>query len=108
VAAAARGLDSQALARLERAARLRLELVAVEQVAAGVAGLAAVGAALWAARRTRGLVDPTLLGELEAAGYAGDLDGSLALAEALAAAPPRRPARPRPRPCSRPRRARPS
>jgi thiamine biosynthesis lipoprotein len=56
-----------------------------------------VRAAVRAAERTRGLVDPTLLGELERCGYAEDWDPrrTLALAEALALAPPRRPARPR-------------
>jgi thiamine biosynthesis lipoprotein len=56
---------------------------------------AAVGAGLWAAQQTAGLVDPTLTAALERAGYAGDFDVSarLALADALAAAPPRRPAR---------------
>jgi thiamine biosynthesis lipoprotein len=57
---------------------------------------AAVGAGLWAAERTGGLVDPTLVGELERAGYAASREGveSAPLSEALAAAPPRRPARP--------------
>ena len=55
---------------------------------------AAVGAALWAAERTGGLVDPTLLGALRAAGYAESLAGRApaSLADALAAAPPRAPA----------------
>jgi thiamine biosynthesis lipoprotein len=58
----------------------------------------AVRAALWAAEKTGGLVDPTLLGELEAAGYRTSLSGteSAPLAEALATAPIRRPARPHP------------
>jgi thiamine biosynthesis lipoprotein len=57
-----------------------------------------VRAGVWAAQRTGGLVDPTLVFELEAAGY----DRSLAdrepasLEAALAAAPTRRPARPHP------------
>jgi FAD:protein FMN transferase len=57
----------------------------------------AVAAGLRAAEQTGGLVDPTLVGELEKAGYAGSRVGmnSAPLAEALAAAPPRRPARPR-------------
>jgi thiamine biosynthesis lipoprotein len=61
---------------------------------------AAVGAGLWAARESDGLVDPTLVGALERAGYTGSLAGAppASLAEALAAAPPRRPARPHPRP----------
>lgn len=55
----------------------------------------AVRAGVWAARSTGGLVDPTLLGELERAGYARSLDGCapVPLREALAAAPARRPAR---------------
>lgn len=55
-----------------------------------------VGAGIWGAERTGGLVDPTLLGEVEAAGYASSRRGlaSAPLASALAAAPPRRPARP--------------
>jgi thiamine biosynthesis lipoprotein len=55
---------------------------------------AAVAAALDAARGTGGLADPTLLDAIEAAGYAGSRDGAapLPLAEALAAAPARRPA----------------
>ena len=45
---------------------------------------------------TGGLVDGTLLDELEGAGYAADLDEPLGLEQALAMAPRRRPAR-RPR-----------
>ncbi len=57
-----------------------------------------VRAALWAAWYTDGLVDPTLVGELEAAGYPASLEHhpSASLQEALAAAPPRRPAAPSP------------
>jgi FAD:protein FMN transferase len=54
----------------------------------------AVDAALWAARRSDGLVDPTLVGELEDAGYAtsrADLPPA-GIAEALAVAPEREPA----------------
>jgi thiamine biosynthesis lipoprotein len=56
----------------------------------------AVRAALDAARATRGLVDPTLLGPLETAGYATSRDGVRAapLSAALFIAPQRRPARP--------------
>jgi len=52
---------------------------------------AAVGAALWAAERSRGLVDPTLLGDLERAGYTASMTGAprAALAAAIAAAPAR-------------------
>lgn len=52
-----------------------------------------VKAALGAAALTGGLVDPTLVGELEAAGYAGDItDERMPLADALRWAPARRPA----------------
>ena len=59
---------------------------------------AAVRAAVWAAERSGGLVDPTLAGELERAGYDRSRDGSepASLEEALAVAPPRAPARPHP------------
>src|SRR5690349_3271367 len=40
--------------------------------AAGPLLRTAVRAGLWAAERTGGLVDPTLVGSLEAVGYAGD------------------------------------
>jgi thiamine biosynthesis lipoprotein len=57
-----------------------------------------VRAALWAARRTDGLVDPTLVEALERAGYDRSLAGATAgpVAAALHSAPPRRPARPQP------------
>jgi FAD:protein FMN transferase len=57
----------------------------------------AVDAALWAAQRSGGLVDPTLVGELEEAGYAtsrADL-APAGIDEALAVAPERKPASPR-------------
>jgi FAD:protein FMN transferase len=59
----------------------------------------AIDAGLWAAEQTGGLVDPTLTGELERAGYARTRAGLAPgpLREALRAAPPRRPARPRAR-----------
>ena len=58
----------------------------------------AVRAASWAAERTGGLVDPTLVGELEQVGYEGSRDGipPATLSAAIAAAPPRRRARPNP------------
>ncbi len=58
----------------------------------------AVRAGLLAARRSGGLVDPTLAREVSAAGYDHSLAGVTGppLAEALAAAPPRMPARPSP------------
>ncbi|HEX7609881.1 MAG TPA: FAD:protein FMN transferase [Solirubrobacteraceae bacterium] len=59
----------------------------------------AVEAAVWAAELTSGLVDSTLVGEIEAVGYRESLAGAhpLPLAEALPSAPPRRPAGPSPR-----------
>ena len=59
---------------------------------------AAVGAGLWAAQRSDGLVDPTLVGALESIGYASSLDGArpASLLQALGSAPPRRAARPHP------------
>jgi thiamine biosynthesis lipoprotein len=58
----------------------------------------AVRAAQWAAQHSGGLVDPTLLGALERAGYAASLKGAepAPLALALASAPVRRPAEPSP------------
>jgi thiamine biosynthesis lipoprotein len=53
-----------------------------------------VAAAVDAAHRTDGLVDPTLVPEIESAGYISDLGDSLDLATSLALAPPRRAARP--------------
>jgi thiamine biosynthesis lipoprotein len=51
-------------------------------------------AAFTAGSLTGGLVDATLLEQLETAGYAKDLREPVALERALALAPPRRPARP--------------
>jgi thiamine biosynthesis lipoprotein len=58
----------------------------------------AVKAGLAAAERSGGLVDPTLVGPIESAGYAASRAGvpGAPLATALAEAPPRRPARPDP------------
>lgn len=58
----------------------------------------AVAAGLWAADRSGGLVDPTLLGEIEAVGYDTSQEGAApaSLHEALAAAPPPRAAQPNP------------
>jgi FAD:protein FMN transferase len=53
-----------------------------------------VEAVVAAARMTGGLVDATLLGEIEAAGYRGDLGAPVPPALALRLAPPRAPARP--------------
>ena len=57
-----------------------------------------VQAAVRAARESGGLVNPTLLAEIEAAGYSESLGsrGSLPLGEALAAAPPHAAAGPEP------------
>ncbi|HEY1597063.1 MAG TPA: FAD:protein FMN transferase [Thermoleophilaceae bacterium] len=52
-------------------------------------------AAVWAAEETGGLVDSTLVGEIESAGYVSDLGESLPLADAFRLAPERRPASPR-------------
>jgi thiamine biosynthesis lipoprotein len=51
-------------------------------------------AAVRAASRTGGVVDPTLVGELETAGYRSDLVTSVPLEDAVALAPPRRPGGP--------------
>ena len=68
--------------------------------AAPASGLlrAAVRSGLWAAEQTAGLVDPTLLDELEAAGYRSTRRDAepASLRAALAVAPPRRPARAHP------------
>jgi thiamine biosynthesis lipoprotein len=55
-----------------------------------------VVAVIAAAEHTGGLVDATLLAELEAAGYVGDLGEGVPLAAALGLAPARRPAAPKP------------
>jgi thiamine biosynthesis lipoprotein len=59
---------------------------------------AAVEAGLEGARRSAGLVDPTLVREIEAAGYAASRAGVVAapLRDALREAPPRQAARPHP------------
>ena len=58
----------------------------------------AVKAGLWAAQQSGGLVDPTLVGEIEAAGYRSSRAGAPAapIGAALEDAPPRRPAAPHP------------
>src|SRR5690348_10612716 len=60
---------------------------------------AAVRAGLWAAERSGGLVEPTLVGALERVGYSASRDGVVpaSLREALDGAPERRPARRDPR-----------
>lgn len=57
---------------------------------------AAVKAGLWAAERTGGLVDPTLLDEIELAGYRESRAGlrGVAMTDALGTAPARHPAHP--------------
>ena len=58
----------------------------------------AVRAGIWAAQISGGLVDPTLTGALESAGYEQSREGSppASLEQALLGAPVRRPARPHP------------
>ena len=58
---------------------------------------AAVGACVWAAERSGGLADPTLVDAIGRAGYGESLDGArpASLPEALATVRDRRPARPR-------------
>jgi thiamine biosynthesis lipoprotein len=73
----------------------RLNRDPAEQVRVTQDMWAMVAAAIDAARRTGGLVDPTLVDEIETAGYRGDLRGSLPLPVALALVPRRAPARPR-------------
>jgi FAD:protein FMN transferase len=69
-----------------------------QRVPASALLMAAVGAGLWAAERSGGLVVPTLVRALEQTGYAASFDGvaPAVLSEALAAAPPRSSARPDP------------
>lgn len=74
--------------------RLNADPRAVVPVGAELARFAA--AALEAARRSGGLVDPTLLRPLVEAGYARDVATPVPLAFALAHAPARTPARPHP------------
>jgi thiamine biosynthesis lipoprotein len=68
------------------------------EVSASALLRAAVAAGLWAAERSGGLVDPTLVGEIEAVGYGESQEGSTpaSLGAALAGAPGRAPARARP------------
>lgn len=69
-----------------------------ERVPASALLRAAVRAGIVAAERSGGLVDPTLVGEIERAGYVSSRAGvsGAPLDEGLAAAPPRLAARPRP------------
>ena len=70
-----------------------------ETVPASALLRAAIRAGLWAAEATGGLVDPTLVGALEAAGYTSSMAGaqSQPLGAVLEAAPTRRAAAPDPR-----------
>ena len=67
-----------------------------ETVPASTLLRAAAAAGVWAAHQTGGLVDPTLVDQLEGAGYISSRDAAGAdspnVAEALRSAPPRRPA----------------
>ncbi|HEU4707652.1 MAG TPA: FAD:protein FMN transferase [Solirubrobacterales bacterium] len=88
-----------ALSRFKPTSELcRLNADPRERVPASELLRRAVEAGLFAAERSGGLVDPTLVGEIEEAGYVASRAGmdGLPLAEALADAPPRRPADPRP------------
>lgn len=69
-----------------------------ESVPASALLRSSVAAGLWAAERSGGLVDPTLVGAIEAAGYRESRKGvtPAPLSEALASAPPRRAASPSP------------
>jgi thiamine biosynthesis lipoprotein len=89
----------RALTRFEAYSELSLLNAApVSRVPVSELMLRFADAAVEAARQTGGLVDPTLVGEIEAAGYAEDWSGeSLELGTSLALAPPRAPARPDPR-----------
>lgn len=76
----------------------RLNADARERVPASELMRRAIEAGIFAAERSDGLVDPTLVGEIEEAGYVSSRAGmdGLPLAEALAEVPDRRPADPRP------------
>jgi thiamine biosynthesis lipoprotein len=90
---------AQRLSRFEAGSELcALNAGLDERVPASALLRVAVTAGLRAARATGGLIDLTLLGELEAAGYARSRDAAApaALADALAAAPGRAPARAHP------------
>jgi thiamine biosynthesis lipoprotein len=89
----------QTLTRFDAGSELsRLNARAGETVAVSSTLLNAVQAALWAARRSDGLVDPTVIDALERHGYAGSRAGvaPAPLRAAVAAAPPRRAALARP------------
>jgi FAD:protein FMN transferase len=84
-----------ALSRFDSASELsRLNRDAGAAVPVSELTAGAVAAALWAAERSNGLVDPTLLPALEQVGYERSRAGAApaSLRAALATAPPRRPA----------------
>jgi thiamine biosynthesis lipoprotein len=92
------GFD-RALSRFRPESELcRLNADPRERVPASELMRRAVAAGLFAAELTGGLVDPTLVGEIESAGYVASRAGlpGVPLADALADAPPRRPAAPNP------------
>jgi FAD:protein FMN transferase len=72
--------------------RLNADPLATVRVSRTMARLAQ--AAVRAAAETDGLVDSTLVSEIEDAGYAGDLKDSLPMSDAFQRAPERRPATP--------------
>ena len=87
----------RALTRFDDGSELSgLNARAGEEITASATLLRAVEAALWAARASDGLVDPTVLDALEHAGYARSRDGAspAPLVDAIAAAPARHPATP--------------
>jgi thiamine biosynthesis lipoprotein len=93
------GCMHRALTRFDGSSELSaLNARAGETVTASDTLLRAVQAALWVARASDGLVDPTVLDALESAGYARSRDGAspAPLVDAVAGAPARRPAAPRP------------
>ncbi len=87
-----------ALSRFRHDSELcRLNAAADREISVSPLLRMAIAAGLYAAERTGGLVDPTLVGRLEAAGYDRTRRApELALAAALAQAPPRAAARPDP------------
>lgn len=88
-----------ALSRFKPESELcRLNADGRERVPASELMRRAVEAGVFAAERSGGLVDPTLVGEIEEAGYVASRAGmkGVPLAEALAEAPSRQPASPRP------------
>jgi FAD:protein FMN transferase len=87
-----------AFSRFEPGSELgRLNADPRETVPAGAVMRRLVRAIVEAWRLSGGLVDATLVHEIEEAGYRGSLDGApVPLGHALALAPPRTPARPRP------------